>query len=491
MPSNASSQGSSEESGTGLKRGALGTKDLVFIVVSAAAPLMVMIGVAPLAVLVGGLGAPAAYLFAGVALSVFAVGFTAMSRYVTNGAFYAYISRGLGKTAGVAAALVALVSYNALQIGVYGLLGVTAEETFSAVFGLDLPWWAYALASVVLVWFVGFRSVDFGAKFLAVMLTLETGILLVLALAILFQGGSAEGLGFSSFAPENVFRSGMASILPIAFAAFMGFEATVIYRAESRDPQRTVPRATYVAVAILAATYAFIVWSIIQAYGSRGVLAAAENNPVELFFTASDTYLGGAATTVMHLLTVTSVIASLVAFHNAVTRYALSITREGLLPRRLAAVHPRTQSPYVAGIAQSALALVVVAAFAIAGADPYRQLLIWVNTPGVFGIMLLQAVTAVSVVVFFRRVSNSEGVWRTVLAPVLSAAAMAAALVLATTHVELFTEASGAVNAVLLLVLPVTCAVGVGWGLWLRRNRPASFAGIAEDREVEVADAVR
>src|SRR5262245_17635403 len=100
-----------------LRTNALGTGDIVFFVVSAAAPLMIMAGVAPFALLTGGLGVPAAYLFAGAVLAVFAVGFTAMSRYVANaGAFYAYVTKGLGRPAGVAAGLLALVSYNALEI---------------------------------------------------------------------------------------------------------------------------------------------------------------------------------------------------------------------------------------------------------------------------------------------------------------------------------------------------------------------------------------
>ena len=45
--------------GSALRRGALGTADISFFVVSAAAPLTVMAGVAPVAILLGGIGAPA------------------------------------------------------------------------------------------------------------------------------------------------------------------------------------------------------------------------------------------------------------------------------------------------------------------------------------------------------------------------------------------------------------------------------------------------
>jgi amino acid transporter len=481
-----------EPAATGLKRGALGTGDILFIVVSAAAPLMVMVGVAPIALLVGGVGAPTTYLFAGVTLTVFAVGFTTMSRHVSNaGGFYAYIRHGIGPGAGVTAALVALFSYNVLEIGVFGLLGISAHDTFKDLLGIDLHWAVWALIGVALVWYLGFRSIDFGAKVLAVLLTAETALLLVLAFAILFQGG-AHGIGFDSLHPSNFLTSGNGTVLPMAFAAFMGFESTVIYRSEARDPRRTIARATYLAVGFLAVVYAFIVWSIVQAYGADGILPAAANDPVALFFTAANTYLGGWAVDLMHLLIVTSVLASLLAFHNAITRYTRAIAEEGMLPRILGAVHPRTRSPYVAGIVQTALATVVVVGFAVAHADPYRQLLIWVNTPGVLGILVLQVAVAVSVPVYFRRVPNDEGRWRTVVAPLLAVAGMVAALYLTSSHLELLTAASSTVNRTLQLSVVAACVAGVGWALWLRRNRPEVYAAVAADAvEKETDGAVR
>ena len=93
-----------------LKRGVLGVGGLVFMVVAAAAPLTVMAGVAPLGLMIGGVGAPTAYLAAGAVLIVFAVAFTRMTKYVSGGgAFYAYIAKGLGSGWGLAACFVRVV----------------------------------------------------------------------------------------------------------------------------------------------------------------------------------------------------------------------------------------------------------------------------------------------------------------------------------------------------------------------------------------------
>lgn len=466
---------------TNLKGGSLGTGDILFIVVSAVAPLVVMAGVMPIALLVGGVGVPVTYLFAGAVLTIFAVGFTTMSRYVVNGGgFYAYVTHGLGPAAGIVAAFVALLSYNALEIGTFGLFGAQAHDTFNDLFGINLSWPVWAFIGLIIVWFLGFQGIDIGARVLAVLLTAETGLLLILAVAILFQGGQS-GIAFDSFKPSNVFTPGLGTVLPIAFAAFMGFESTVIYRSEAKDPRRTIPRATYLAVGGLAVLYAFIAWSIVQAYGADNIVAAVATDPVGVVFTAADTYLGSWAADLMHLLIVTSGVASLLALHNAITRYTRVIANEGLLPRALGIVHPRTRSPYIAGIAQTILAGVVVLAFALADADPFTQLLIWVNTPGVLGILLLQVAVSIAVPVYFYRTTNDEGAWRTLIAPLIAAAGMVIAFYLMMTHLDLMTGASDNVNRVIALTLPAVCVVGALWAWWLRANRSPVYARIAAE----------
>jgi amino acid transporter len=440
-----------------------------------------MAGVAPLAILLGGIGAPVGYLLAGITLAVFAVGFTTMSRHVrSGGAFYAYITRGLGRTAGIGAALLALVGYNGMEIGVYGLLGSATQGTVQALFGVDIHWLPISLAGLLLIGYGGYRSIEFGAKVLGVLLVAEIGILVLLAGGVLIKGG-ASGLSLASLAPGNVLVPGTAAVLAFAFAAFTGFESTVIYRREARNPARTVPRATYLAVGFLGLFYAFIVWIAIQAFGDAQVVAAAGADPAGLFFSAITTYVGAWAADLMHILIVTSVLASLLAFHNAINRYGLALAEEGILPKALGRVHPRHGSPYVAGLVQTVLGAVVVVAFAAAGADPYGQLLLWVNTPGMLGLMALQLLVALAVPFYFRRVNHQEGVLRTVVAPVAAAVLLTAAITLVLTHLDLFTGASATVNTLLAAIVPVVFLVGLALAWRLRRVRPEVYEHFAAE----------
>src|SRR5918999_5122698 len=104
-----------------LRRRRLGVIHLVFFTVAASAPLTVLGGGVTTTFAVTGIpGVPLSFLVLAVALGLFAVGYAAMSRYVTNaGAFYSYLAQGLGRTCAVAGSFVALLSYNAIQIGLY------------------------------------------------------------------------------------------------------------------------------------------------------------------------------------------------------------------------------------------------------------------------------------------------------------------------------------------------------------------------------------
>jgi amino acid transporter len=471
---------------TRLKTGALGAAGITFLVVGAAAPLTVMTGVTPLAISIGGVGAPLGYLAAGVVLAVFAVGFTAMTRHTRGaGAFYSYITLGLGRPFGAASGMLAVFSYNALQIGVYGLLGVQFAAACTRFTGADVPWWAFAAATIGLVWALGRRGIDVGAWVVGVLLVAESLILLVLVVAVLFQARLTGG----TFTADALAGPGMPAILGFCFAAFMGFESTALYRSESRQPDRSIPRATYAAVAFLGLFYAVVAWAVVQAFGDAEVVAAAAGNPSALFFAATENYAGAWAADAMYVLVLTSIVAAQLAFHNAINRYAFNLAHDGLLPAALGRTHPRFLSPAAAGTTQSILAAVVVAGFALSGADPVRHLLILVNTPGVLGVLLLLALTSVAVLGYFLRRRGVPGARVAMGSATLGAVLLALILGVIVDKVALLTGAPPATNTALVVIVPVVLAAGLVWALILKARNPQAYARIGgeEARRMDAA----
>ncbi|MBB3086621.1 APC family permease [Geodermatophilus sabuli] len=461
-----------------LSRGSMGTFELTFFVVAAAGPLLIVAGYAPLAFLIGGLGAPGAQLVAALVLLLFAVGFTRMALRIRNpGAFYSYIGRSLGRPMGGGAAMLALGAYSVIAVGQLGAIGAFASSTVTALTGADVPWPVFSLAAILIVVVLGHRQISLSAKVLGGALLAEVAILLILAVPVLLQGGP-EGFSFGSFAPSAVFAGGgTGAMFAIVFGAFIGFESTAIYAEETRDPARTVPRATFLAIGFLGIFYTFMAWIAVIAFGQSEVVAAASADPVGLFFTATEQYVGHWATVVMEVLLVTSAFASTLAFHNTASRYFFTLGREGLLPRRLAAVHPVHGSPYVASGVQATIAVLVVVVFAAFGADPYLSLFLLMVAPGVLAVIVLQALCAVAIVVYFRRHAG-EGdmsIWATLVAPLASLVGLLVATWLVVINFDLLTGRTDWVNVLLLACLPVTFAAGVVVTRAIRRRDPGRY----------------
>lgn len=440
-----------------LKKSAVGTSGIVFFVVAAAAPLGATLGAGPVVFASNGSGAPGTYLVASVVLLLFAVGYATMSRHVTSaGGFTTYISLGLGDRVGHASAGIALLAYNCMLLGLLGQFGVFAQDLLRR-WGWDVPWQVLAVTALVLVGTLAYLEVTLSAKVLGVLMIAEVLILVVFDLTIIGHGAGADG---SAFLPGNVFSGAPGIALLFAFTCFVGFEATTIYGEEARDPHRTVPRATYIAVVLIGIFYTVTTWAIGQAHGSEAVMARAAADPVTFVTDVNTAHVGRFSTDLMQILVVTSVFAVLLAVHNTLARYMFSLGRAGLLPARLGRTHHRFQSPHRASVVQSVLSLAVLGVFMAAGVDPFKQLFAWLMGLGTLGILVLQAAASVAVIAFFRRRTGSSR-WRTLVAPALGAVGLVAGIVLAVANFDILTGITGAVAAVIPWLIPAAALLSL------------------------------
>jgi amino acid transporter len=431
----------------------VGTSGIVFFVVAAAAPLGATLGAGPVVFASNGAGAPGMYLVASVVLLLFAVGYATMSRHVTSaGGFTAYISLGLGSRAGHASAGIALLAYNCMLLGLLGQFGVFARDLLSR-WGWEVDWQALAVAALVLAGTLGYLEITLSARVLGVLMIAEVLILVVFDVVIIGHS-TATGLDVAGFAPGTMFSGAPGIALLFAFTCFVGFEATTIYGEEARDPRRTVPRATYVAVILIGIFYTVTTWAIGQAYGPDVVMARAAADPVTFVTGVNTAFVGQFSTDLMQILVVTSVLAVISAVHNTLTRYMFSLGRGGLLPAQLGHTHHRFQSPHRASVVQSVLTLVALGAFVAVGVDPFKQLFAWLLGLGTLGILVLQAAASVAVVAFFRRRTGSSR-WRTLVAPLLGASGLTVGIVLAVVNFDVLTGITGVAAFLLPWLVPV------------------------------------
>jgi len=480
--SRLSSGGPTSNVHTALAAGRLGVPAVMFFVLSAAAPLTVVAGVVTTGYAVTGVVAamPLAFLVVGAVLAVFSVGYVAMARRVANaGALYSYVTHGLGRPAGVAAAWMALLAYNALQVGLYGAIGAAAAPLLHDWAGLTLPWWAIALVAWAVVAVLGLLRVDLNGRVLAVLLCAELAVIAVYSVANLAHpAGGTVSLATSS--PTNLAVPGAGAVLVLAVLGYVGFEGAVVFSEESRNPARTVPAATYASVAVIGITYALASWAMTVAVGADRIVDASRELGPELLFTVAGIHLGTTAVHIGHALFLTSVAAAMIAFHNACARYTFALGREGVLPKVFGRTGRRTGAPAIASLTQSAIGLTVIVGYAVAGLDPLVQLFFYAGTGGGFGVLLLLTLAALAIVAHFIRRPSLDTTWQTRYAPIIATVALAVMVVLAVANFAtlLGVDPTSPLRWAIPAAYPTAALLGLAWALVLRQTRPDVYAGI-------------
>lgn len=467
--------------------GSLGVGPIVFMVVAAAARLTVIGGSAPLGILLGnGVGFPSLFAAAAVVLLFFSVGMVAMTRKVPKpGAFFTYVGYGLGKPAGLATAYLALLTYPTIQIAVYGYVGYILEVSVTGLGGPDVPWYVFSLAAIVIVGVLGYRPIDLSSKVLAFLLVAEVGIVLALVAAVVIAGG-AQGLSLAPFEPNNIFSGSPGVGLMFAIAAFIGFEATAIFRDEAKNPDKTIPRATYIAVIGIGLFYTLASWALVMAWGPDSVVGVAAENPGAMVIITTMNYLGVVGEIIMNILLITSMFACVLSFHNVITRYQHTMSNAGLLPSRVGTVHARHFSSHVSSLVQTVTAFVLLVVFALLGLDPMLQVFTWFSGVATLAIALLMALTSVAVIVYFARTMSDRRLWNAVVAPAIGFVGLLGSAVIIGINFPMLvgdvaadgSPAFGIVSALLLALFVIFPLIGLIQTLVLKRKNPAAYEGI-------------
>lgn len=443
----------------------LGVPQIVFMVVAMAAPLTVVSGLIPLMIALGnGVGAPLDFVVMGAVLVLFTVGFSAMTPEVTDaGAFYSYVEKGLGRVAGLGTAALAIATYAVILVSVAAYLGAAAHSVLVTLADVSVPWWALSAVCLAAIGFLGYQSIEMSARALGVLLVAEILIVVVLDAAILLRGGD-HGLSTESFTWDAFSHGAVGTGVMFAIFGFIGFEATAVFRSEAKDPETTIPRATYAAVLIIAVVYTVSAWAVVVGVGADKVVDSATNDPVGLTPGLATRYVSVLAHDLVQILLATSFFACVLTVHNVVSRYTFSLGGKGVLPRRFGAVHPRHHSPYVASMLTSGVVFVALGVMALLRLDPVVEIYAWFGGAGTLGLIILLCLTSVAVVVHFRRTSHRASVWRGTVAPGIAAACLLVTLCLVLSNFELLVGSRGVAYA-FVAFLVVAFLAGAGWAL--------------------------
>jgi amino acid transporter len=485
-----------------LRGRSVGLMGVLFLTVTGSAPISAMLFNTPISVGFGnGIGTPAGFFFATVVLTIFGVGYVAMSRKVTTaGGFYSFISHGLTRELGMASGFLMVSAYSVFEVSLVGGFAYFASLK-AAHYGWHVQWYWCGLFMVALISVLTYFDIRLSARLLGIALLCEIISLLVFD-GFMFTAAS-KNVDFSAINPVNAFKSlpaghaagtaiaaGAASIgIFFAFWSWVGWEMAPNYGEESRDPKKNVPRAMYISVVGLGIFYVITSWAALTGYHSIGAAANVAQNSSYQFYLGPAHHFGGSFLSgSLSWFIITGSFACGMAFHNTTARYMYSLGRERVLPSVLGRTHPRWHSPHIASITQSVIAALITIAFALfAAVDPklgagdsvaYLQVYGLMAVMGVVSILAIQALVSLAIFFYFRtHYKDEHHWWTTITAPLISLVSQAAVTIVAITHLHFlgsgYSYAKWLVWGDLLIFV-----VGFGYAFYVKRNDRAKYETI-------------
>lgn len=482
---------------TYLRRNALGLSALFFCIATAAAPMTAMLFNVPVIVTGAGWAAPAAFLVALVMLLIFTVGYVEMANRVTSaGGFYSFVSHGFGQAAGLGTASVVTFSYTILAAAIVGVFAYFAQTTIQEWTGANIPVLIFLLGAVAVDLLFAYRDIKITARVLGVFFVAEVTALVIFAFAVLLQGGDA-GLTAAPLNPVNMFSNhaaiavfGAAAPGVALFGAFwswIGYEMAPNYGEESRKPKHIFAKATFGTLIGIGVIYVLVSYAFTIGWGTRhvaqGVNEQLQGKSISAFFPLTTRYFGSSLTDAFKVLIITSSFACQLAFFNTSARYVFALARERILPSALGRTQDKHNTPHLASAVVAAFMAVWLLAFYASDSSVTAVLVkeaTWTPIVGVFGILLVQALTSVAIVRYFRRTEPDGGrPWQRLVAPLLGCVLMLFSAWLLYHNRGALSGAGGAAFIKYgVWLIPLAFLIGAGTALWYRARDGERYAAV-------------
>jgi amino acid transporter len=325
-----------------LRRGELGVVDIATSTMANIGPAFSFYFSFAGIVAVSGIASPLTVLVAAVAifllgntLSVFSV------KMPTTGSFVSFIGRSLGTIPGLTSAVTLIIGYIIALAGVIAATGAITALLLQNFLHITVSWQLLAGIFVAFAFVVMVTGVKASTRVAGAFFLVEMVVLVVVSITLLIK--HAGSINLQPFNPAH-FPGGLKGLglgFPLGVFLFVGWENSATLAEETANPRRSIPRAIFASVGLMAVTYLFISYSSIVGFNdSSDAIARADIPFVDLAKSVS-----GALGVLAIAAGFTSTVSVLIAAANSQTRLLFNAGRERLLPPVLGRVTARSQTP--------------------------------------------------------------------------------------------------------------------------------------------------
>lgn len=261
---------------TGLRRDAVGLREVLFQSITDMAPGAAIAASIPAGVAFAGGALPLAVVFALVACLFTAWTIGQLARVLpSSGSMATYAARGLHPSLGFLSAWgYAMVGWLIPPLVLLQLGFTTAGTLHSEISGYPANlWWPWAILGLLIIFAAGYFGVRTSTRFGTILGVFEIVIFLIMGVLLVFHAGSHNTLSvFTTKYTPSAFHgvSGVIAGSVFTILAFGGFEGAAPLAEEARNPGRTVQLAVLLATLLIGALYVFTTYAADVAFGPAG-----------------------------------------------------------------------------------------------------------------------------------------------------------------------------------------------------------------------------
>lgn len=360
---------------------------------------------------------PLAYIIGMLAMLFTALSYGSMARaFPVAGSVYSYAQRGLNPHVGFIAGWLMLLDYLLIPPLLYVYAAMALNHLYP-----DIPKVGLILAFLVSATFVNLRGITFTARMNIIFLLAQLvvlGIFLFYAWNALHGGAGHGQLTLAPlYSPEHFNFALLMQAVSIAVLSFLGFDAISTLAEEIKgDPGRSVGKAALVTLLVMGAIFVVQTWIATDLAAGMGFKSADT-----AFYEIAELAAGSWLATLTAVATALAWgVAVAITSQAAVSRLLFGMARDGQLPKVLAKVHPKHNTPYMSIYLVAVLSLLICYLF-INAVDTLTSL---VNFGALSGFMLLH-ITVINH--YWRR--QQSGQWiRHLICPLIGFVIVAAIL---------------------------------------------------------------
>jgi amino acid transporter len=451
----------------GLRRGVMGSAELGAQAIANIAPSAVLAFTAAAIFISAGSGTLLSLLLAMIVILSVGWCVTIFARKnASAGSLYTYVSKSLGPTAAYIAGL-------ALIIGCWGVtagsLGGGVSYAADLLQALGVPA-ASAVGYVVLTLILGtvttfftIQGIQISARVSFVLEIVSVLIILTLFVTALFAIGP-DAWDPRQFTLEGAPPQGIAAGMVLGVLGFAGFSSADALGREAKNPYKAIPRVIMWSVVGIGLIYLFGAYTQIAVLGD-GLAESA--NPLQDI--ADRIGMPGWFTAVLLFGVAASFSAVCIAALNVLGRIVYVMGKEGVVHESLGRTHRKHLTPHRVLLIGGTLSVVVDIALLLNGVHP-MEIVVWLDTFGVYGYMVAYALVSFACAVYVRKM----GMPRTLVTVCATIAVLAMAYI--------FFANVWPVPAFPLNLIPyvfvASMLIGFAWFARIRRIRPEVLARI-------------